>query len=183
MEPTRTERASSSTGDTGVRLVCWLIRIGQSDRLRSPEPRIIDLGELDELRLGRGHAEQLEELGARGYRWSLVDAWMSGDHAAVVRQGGSPEAFDLVDQKSTNGCFVNGRRVSRHRLRDGDVLEVGQSFFSFFCGAVHDPQELLELAYSGGGGQAHLQRLPGGAGPVAAAGGHRSHPHPPDPAG
>jgi pSer/pThr/pTyr-binding forkhead associated (FHA) protein len=31
----------------------------------------------------------------------------------------------LIDLSSTNGCFVNGRRVREHRLRDGDLIVIG----------------------------------------------------------
>ena len=150
MERTRTERASSPDGGPGPRLVSYLIRVGQSHRPRHPEPRIIDLGLAEQLQLGRGDTEQLEPAGAAGYRWAIADPWMSGDHAVVVRQPGDPPAYDLVDHHSTNGSFINGRRVSRQRLADGDMVEIGQNFFRFLCGAVQDPAALLELAYTGG---------------------------------
>ena len=35
------------------------------------------------------------------------------------------EGWVLIDLSSTNGCFVNGRRVREHRLRDGDLIAVG----------------------------------------------------------
>ncbi|HLF09888.1 MAG TPA: FHA domain-containing protein [Gammaproteobacteria bacterium] len=37
----------------------------------------------------------------------------------------------LIDLSSTNGCFVNGRRVREHRLRDGDLIAVGQHQLRF----------------------------------------------------
>lgn len=37
----------------------------------------------------------------------------------------------LIDLNSTNGCFVNGRRVREHRLRDGDLIGVGQHQLRF----------------------------------------------------
>ncbi len=37
----------------------------------------------------------------------------------------------LFDLNSTNGCFVNGRRVREHRLRDGDLIAVGQHQLRF----------------------------------------------------
>src|SRR6185436_15898907 len=37
----------------------------------------------------------------------------------------------LIDLSSTNGCFVNGRRVREHRLRDGDLIAVGQHQMRF----------------------------------------------------
>lgn len=35
------------------------------------------------------------------------------------------EGWMLIDLNSTNGCFVNGRKVSEHHLRDGDLISVG----------------------------------------------------------
>jgi general secretion pathway protein A len=37
----------------------------------------------------------------------------------------------LIDLSSTNGCFVNGRRVREHRLRDGDLIAVGHHQMRF----------------------------------------------------
>jgi pSer/pThr/pTyr-binding forkhead associated (FHA) protein len=37
----------------------------------------------------------------------------------------------LIDLNSTNGCFVNGRRVSEHHLRDGDLIAIGQHELRF----------------------------------------------------
>ncbi len=43
----------------------------------------------------------------------------------------TPEGWLLIDLSSTNGCFVNGRRVREHRLRDGDLIAVGQHQMRF----------------------------------------------------
>jgi pSer/pThr/pTyr-binding forkhead associated (FHA) protein len=37
----------------------------------------------------------------------------------------------LIDLNSTNGCFVNGRRVHEHKLRDGDLITLGQHHIRF----------------------------------------------------
>lgn len=37
----------------------------------------------------------------------------------------------LIDLNSTNGCYVNGRRVREHRLKDGDLIGVGQHQIRF----------------------------------------------------
>jgi FHA domain len=47
---------------------------------------------------------------------------VSSHHACVFREGGLLVVEDL---QSTNGTFLNGRRVSRHILRHGDVVQVG----------------------------------------------------------
>ena len=43
----------------------------------------------------------------------------------------TPEGWVLIDLNSTNGCFVNGRRVSEHKLRDGDLITLGQHHIRF----------------------------------------------------
>ena len=43
----------------------------------------------------------------------------------------TPEGWMLIDLSSTNGCFVNGRRIREHRLRDGDLIAVGHHQMRF----------------------------------------------------
>ena len=43
----------------------------------------------------------------------------------------TPDGWVLIDLSSTNGCFVNGRRVREHRLRDGDLIAVGHHQLRF----------------------------------------------------
>lgn len=51
----------------------------------------------------------------------------------------------LIDLSSTNGCFVNGRRVKEHRLRDGDLIAVGQHQLRF-AGRKDRPGEVDQSA-------------------------------------
>ena len=48
---------------------------------------------------------------------------VSSHHACVFRDG---DQFVVEDLQSTNGTFVNGTRVSRHALQQGDVVTVGK---------------------------------------------------------
>jgi general secretion pathway protein A len=41
------------------------------------------------------------------------------------------EGWVLIDLNSTNGSFVNGRRIREHRLKDGDVIAVGRHQLRF----------------------------------------------------
>ncbi|PKQ16697.1 MAG: hypothetical protein CVT67_02705 [Actinobacteria bacterium HGW-Actinobacteria-7] len=54
----------------------------------------------------------------------LGDANASRKHAVLEREG---TGWVMVDLGSTNGTLVNGERVSRVRLRDGDVITIGIS--------------------------------------------------------
>ena len=48
---------------------------------------------------------------------------VSSHHACVFRTGGG---FIVEDLQSTNGTFVNAKRVTRETLHDGDVVLVGK---------------------------------------------------------
>jgi hypothetical protein len=54
----------------------------------------------------------------------LADQNVSRKHAALVREDGG---WAIEDLESTNGTFLNGKRVERATLRDGDVIEIGTS--------------------------------------------------------
>lgn len=41
------------------------------------------------------------------------------------------EGWLLIDLNSTNGCFVNGRKVNEHYLRDGDLISIGHHTLRF----------------------------------------------------
>jgi pSer/pThr/pTyr-binding forkhead associated (FHA) protein len=41
------------------------------------------------------------------------------------------DGWMLIDLTSVNGCFVNGRRVREHHLRDGDLIAVGHHQLRF----------------------------------------------------
>lgn len=48
---------------------------------------------------------------------------VSGHHACVFREG---DDYVVEDLQSTNGTFVNEKRVTRHTLQNGDVMLVGK---------------------------------------------------------
>lgn len=48
---------------------------------------------------------------------------VSRSHAVLVRHG---RHFRVLDNRSSNGTFVNGRRVQQADLGDGDVIVVGR---------------------------------------------------------
>jgi hypothetical protein len=52
----------------------------------------------------------------------LQDHRVSRDHAILVRHG---RHFRLLDNRSANGTFVNGRLVVATNLSTGDVIEIG----------------------------------------------------------
>ena len=52
----------------------------------------------------------------------LDDATVSRRHALVLERDGEPV---IADDRSRNGVFVNGRRVSESRLHHGDEVRIG----------------------------------------------------------
>jgi FHA domain len=58
----------------------------------------------------------------------INDGFMSTDHCQIVC---SPQGFQLQDNKSTNGCYVNDRRVERHDLVDNDMITLGKTNLKF----------------------------------------------------
>ncbi len=86
-------------------------------------------------RIGRGEDNQLR----------IDDELASRMHALIEFKQGAADAASgdwiLRDQNSTNGTFVNDRRITVHALVDGDVLRIGKTFFRFFA---DDHAELSE---------------------------------------
>jgi pSer/pThr/pTyr-binding forkhead associated (FHA) protein len=52
----------------------------------------------------------------------LDDHRVSRDHALLVNQCGH---LRLLDNRSSNGTFVNGRRISASNVWSGDVIDLG----------------------------------------------------------
>ncbi|WP_348261948.1 SpoIIE family protein phosphatase [Telmatobacter sp. DSM 110680] len=52
----------------------------------------------------------------------LKEAFVSRRHALITRQDGK---FEVVDQNSSHGTFLNGQRVQRVTLKPGDCLQFG----------------------------------------------------------
>ncbi len=81
----------------------------------------------DEPRLTIGRARK------NAVRLGLYDTRASSNHAELLFEGGQ---FTLTDLNSTNGTYVNGKRVTKSRLRSGDVVSLGfggpQLQFEFF---------------------------------------------------
>jgi len=64
------------------------------------------------------------------------DARVSRYHAEIVRDG---SGFVIRDLGSRNGTLVNGSRISRHRLKNGDEIQVGYTRMTFSNGVLLVP--------------------------------------------
>jgi len=58
----------------------------------------------------------------------LPDTFMSGKHCEIRASGGQ---FVLADLGSTNGCFVNDKKVQSHELVDNDNVRLGRTSLKF----------------------------------------------------
>ncbi|WP_295012791.1 FHA domain-containing protein [uncultured Microbacterium sp.] len=58
------------------------------------------------------------------------DVTVSRRHAEIIRTG---TAFEIVDQRSLNGTYVNGERVDRSELDNGFEVRVGKFRLNFFA--------------------------------------------------
>jgi pSer/pThr/pTyr-binding forkhead associated (FHA) protein len=58
-----------------------------------------------------------------------LDAKFISRHHAVILVG--PASAVIEDLNSTNGVHVNGRRVIRQTLRDGDQIAIGRMHYRF----------------------------------------------------
>jgi hypothetical protein len=93
-----------------------------------PPGRYLEVGDGDQARLiplagaithiGRGVGADLR----------LEDSHVSRRHAIVGQRG---DGARVLDDRSRNGTFVNGRRVTIAYLNDGDVLRLGRVTFRF----------------------------------------------------
>lgn len=88
------------------------------------------LGDVDEVQLGRGSSRraQREDDMARVLRITVPGSRLSRKHARLIRL---PHGWLVVDEGSRNGTFVNGERVSRCELSEGDRLVCGRTTFLF----------------------------------------------------
>jgi len=129
-----------------------LIRIGCSASTQAPTPLIVLLAEHPSLQLGRGEADRQQLGAAGGIELTLDDPSLSHHHARILRLV-SPEGwfYTLEDLKSTNGCKINGVRITAPRpLEHGDIIETGHTFWKFHYRPVEQLDRLLGRAYQGG---------------------------------
>ena len=84
----------------------------------------VPLSGLAEVRIGRGKSGTVE----------LAEDRVSSSHAKLYPYGGDWRVCDL---DSTNGTFLNGKRVREATLREGDVVMAGSYELLFSQGALH----------------------------------------------
>jgi pSer/pThr/pTyr-binding forkhead associated (FHA) protein len=73
----------------------------------------------DSISIGRKHGNDIQ----------LNDLTVSGRHALIVTMG---EHVYVDDLGSTNGTLLNGSRVAKTLIKQGDVIQVGNYQFTFY---------------------------------------------------
>ena len=87
---------------------------------RATEVDTVPLGAHRELILGRAHSAAVR-LDARR------DSVVGRHHARIVPMEGHPPRFVLVDLRSRNGTYLNGRRIyEQAQINPGDIVQLGE---------------------------------------------------------
>jgi transcriptional regulator with GAF, ATPase, and Fis domain len=88
------------------------------------------LANVDEVSIGRGDARADHKIvdGKRRLELRFPDSRLSGEHASVRRDD---ERFELTDLGSKNGSLVNGTTQRCVQLCDSDLIQLGNTFFTF----------------------------------------------------
>jgi pSer/pThr/pTyr-binding forkhead associated (FHA) protein len=69
--------------------------------------------------------------------------FISRHHCQIVTQ---PDACLIEDLNSTNGIYVQSKRVRRYNLNDGDVVQVGQHEIMYIDERAPRPRHPVETA-------------------------------------
>jgi DNA-binding NtrC family response regulator len=120
-----TETAESVAPRDGKGAAEWALAVAlDCEQLREPPARL-SLAGVTDVDVGRGEEREFRRT-ARQLRVDLPDRSVSQLHARLRPSG---ENWIIEDAGSKNGTRVNGRRVDRAELCDGDVVECGRTFF------------------------------------------------------
>jgi hypothetical protein len=140
----------------------FLILLVQCEQPMAPSLRIW-LGDVDEIVVGRSREPQVIEEQREGRRVVDVrvpDSGISSAHARIFR---SAAQWAVEDLQSKNGIRINGLARPRAALRDGDVLQLGYTFFMYREYAVPRFMDVFERTgyqLGSGGSGAHTHNVP-----------------------
>ncbi len=77
---------------------------------------------------------------------------VSSQHAVITveapsESGGGPQYY-IEDLKSTNSTFVNGEKITRHKLNHNDTIRIGWNNFKFIDESQEDPNKTAKIRKS-----------------------------------
>lgn len=108
------------------------------DAVQDPGPYLA-WGERGEVRIVPVRADKPTSLGrSLSADVRFDDATVSRRHALLIRE---EDSVRVLDDRSLNGVFVNGERVSSRVLEDGDELVVGRFHLRFLTVPAPVPAE------------------------------------------
>jgi DNA-binding NtrC family response regulator len=100
------------------------------------------LAGIELVRFQRGRARSAE-LEGPVLTVRVPDGWMSSEHAELRRAG---QLWQLIDLQSKNGSLVRGVRERVAPVGDGDLLQLGRTFFRFHAALAIEGPTLLDAA-------------------------------------
>ena len=103
-------------------------------RVRGAELGRVTLLSPERIRVGRSQDSEM---------W-LSDDGVSRRHATLLREG---DHYLVEDEGSANGTFVAGVKVTRHELRDGDVVQFGPTAVFRYTLSDESQETLLRQLY------------------------------------
>lgn len=125
--PDRTETRGTTRREGQGQGGPWLFKVFQCERPLGAVARY-DLSALSGVDIGRGEDGATVSDDATRLRVQVLDRWMSSRHARVER---SLASWVLHDDGAKNPTLLRGAPVRRAVLADGDLFEVGGTFFLF----------------------------------------------------
>lgn len=120
----------SQPSPTDVKTTDYVYRILDADHPLAVTTRH-SLHGVDEVLVGRAETPLQQRNVAAGkatLKLGYLDRWMSSQHAKLTRV---IRSWILEDTQSKNGLRLNGVSTHRAELKDGDIFELGHSFFLF----------------------------------------------------
>ena len=110
--------------------------LGIESGIPCADPLVSPLHEVDTIEFRRSSVTQARLAGS-SLTIQVADSWMSLPHSRMFRNG---RGWQLEDAGSKNGTHLNGSRIDSEPLFDGDVLELGSSFFVFNAAVPLQPR-------------------------------------------
>lgn len=112
MGPVKTVMFNANASEDGFPVVGWLVPLNGADAFKTHKLR-----------------SSGTKIGTQSNSDIVInDGFMSTDHCKIHC---SPQGFVLEDNNSTNGCYVNDRKVNKHELVDNDVITLGKTNLKF----------------------------------------------------
>ncbi|MGE0400304.1 MAG: FHA domain-containing protein [Kofleriaceae bacterium] len=112
MGPVKTVMFNANASEDGFPVVGWLVPLNGQDAFKTHKLR-----------------SSGTKIGTQPNSDIVInDGFMSTDHCKI---NCSPHGFVLEDNNSTNGCYVNDRKVTKHELVDNDVITLGKTNLKF----------------------------------------------------